>query len=133
MHKILRYYDSFPYTINIAETLKHNQRALDTYIGMNGSPGKERNNAAFKNAIMYALIHTTLNNVRNKFKNKMTNTAMLHKERANANTWTNRILQYHLQHERPELTLPHIVFNPLSKPPTRLLMYLAHRELGYLL
>jgi hypothetical protein len=119
MHKILRYYDSFPYTINIAETLKHNQSALDTYIDANCSPGKERNNAVFKNAITYALIHTCT------FKNKVD--PSIH-----ASTWMNCILKYHLKHERPELTLPHIVFNPLSKPPKRLLMYLAHRELGYL-
>ncbi len=131
MHSILRYYDSFPYTINIAETLKHNQSAIDAYVGANGSPGKERHNTVFKNAITYALIHTCI------FKNKVDPSLYASANSntdasANSNTWMNCILKYHLKHDRDELTLPHIVFNPLCKQPKRLLMYLAHRELGYL-
>ncbi len=126
MHNILRYYDSFPYTLNIAETLKKNQSALDTYILENGSPGKEQCNAVFKKAIQYALIHTIEN--RYMFKNKIDETS----HRANAAAWMNCILKHNLKHDRHELTLPHIVFNHLSKPPKRLLEYLAHREIGYL-
>ncbi len=86
MHHVL----SFPYTINVTETLKNNQS--DYYVD-----------------IIYRYVR-----------------------------WNKARAKYHLQHHRPVLTLEHVVSNPSihpsihpSKSPTRLLEYLAHRELGY--